>query len=131
MDGAVRMWNWLREYELDIDQAVLDKFDRFFIENDPIGLMTKSIPAQLREEDEYIPQWPDTINDNLMRVGDHGIEPEAWNSGLLATGWLGLTWDQTCRFIFLIGRVVAINSGHDADYSVEMSTYDNDLFAEW
>jgi len=77
LDGAVRMWNWLREYELDVDQVVIDKFDRFFLENDPIGLMTKSIPAQLREKDEYMPQWPEKINDNLMRVGEHGIEPEA------------------------------------------------------
>jgi len=77
IDGAVRMWNWLREYELDVDQAVLDKFDRFFLENDPIGLMTKSVPAQLREQDEYIPKYPDKINDNLMRVGEWGIEPEA------------------------------------------------------
>lgn len=76
-DGAVRMWHWLKEYELDVDQAVLDKFDRFFIENDPIGLMTKSIPAQLREEDEYMPKYPELINDNLMRIGEYGIEPEA------------------------------------------------------
>ena len=71
------MWHWLKEYELDVDQAVLDKFDRFFIENDPIGLMTKSIPAQLREEDEYMPKYPELINDNLMRIGEYGIEPEA------------------------------------------------------
>ncbi|KAL5266265.1 hypothetical protein ACHWQZ_G003628 [Mnemiopsis leidyi] len=76
-DGAVRIWNWLKEYELDVDQTVLDKFERFFVENDPIGLMTKSIPAQLREQDEYIPQYPDLINDNLLRIGDWGIEPEA------------------------------------------------------
>jgi len=76
-DGAQKMWYWLKDFEIDVDKALLDKFERFFYENDPVSLFQKSIPAQLREQTEY---WPEKPPCNLLRVGEHGIEdPGACN----------------------------------------------------
>ena len=71
IDGAEKLWDWLKEYEIDVDQDVLDKFERFFYENDPVGLTEKSLPAKMRDMTEY---WPEKPPCNMFRVGQHGVE---------------------------------------------------------
>jgi len=68
-DGARKMWHWLVEQRIDVDDEVLDKFERFFYENDSVGLRQKSIVQQLRSNSEHL---PDRFPDALMRREKHG-----------------------------------------------------------
>lgn len=73
VEGARKLWEWLIDYRIDIDQSLHDKFQRFFYESDPLTLTQKSLCQKLRQANEEIPLKP---SDNTFRIGEYGIEHE-------------------------------------------------------
>ena len=39
-DGAQKMWYWLKDEAIDVDEVILEKFNTFFYHNDPVSVAT-------------------------------------------------------------------------------------------
>ena len=63
------MFLWLQEHRLDVDGKILDKFDRFFYENEPFSLTEKSPVQKLREAAGHVPEQDSDAIWRRSRIG--------------------------------------------------------------